>query len=170
MVLDGKSLQVYPVNGGVPEGSIHFSLFLLYFNELPDDVICNIAICVDDTALYSRHLILAKTTIGFRTWIWSTRHCELGTKWLVDFNAGKAQLVSFDWSNNTGAINLKIDGPTLEKWSFKMLGLTFSSYLDLCSYIIPIAKTALRKLESRFVLWSLFLLRLLCISINLSWR
>ena len=25
-----------------------------------------------------------------------------GRKWLVDFNAGKTQLVSFDRSNNTG--------------------------------------------------------------------
>ena len=29
-------------------------------------------------------------------------------KWLVDFNAGKTQLVSFDWRNNTGAIDVKI--------------------------------------------------------------
>ena len=29
---------------------------------------------------------------------------DLGRKWLVDFNAGKNQLVSFDRSNNTGAI------------------------------------------------------------------
>ena len=29
-------------------------------------------------------------------------------KWLVDFNAGKTQLVSFDRSNNTGAIDVKM--------------------------------------------------------------
>ena len=28
-----------------------------------------------------------------------------GRKWLVDYNAGKTQLVSFDRSNNTGAID-----------------------------------------------------------------
>ena len=31
-------------------------------------------------------------------------------KWLVDFNAGKTQLVSSDWSNNTGSIDVKMDG------------------------------------------------------------
>ena len=47
-------------------------------------------------------------------------------KWLVDFNAGKTQLVSFDRSNNNGSIDVKMDGSVLEeKWSFKMLGLTF---------------------------------------------
>ena len=52
-------------------------------------------------------------------------------KWLVDFNAGKTLLVSFDQSNNTGSIDVNMDGPVLEeKSSFKMLGLTLSSKLD----------------------------------------
>ena len=33
-------------------------------------------------------------------------------------NAGKTQLVSFDRSTNTGAIDVKIDGSVLEKKSF----------------------------------------------------
>ena len=54
MVLDGKSSQEYPVNAGVPQGSIlGSSLFLLYINDIPD-VVCNIAIYVDDTTLYSK--------------------------------------------------------------------------------------------------------------------
>ena len=48
VVLDGKSSQEYPVNVGVPQGSI---LFLLYINDLPDDDICDIAIYADDTTL-----------------------------------------------------------------------------------------------------------------------
>ena len=35
---------------------------------------------------------------------------DWGRKWLVDFNAGKTQLGSFDCSNNTGAIDVKMDG------------------------------------------------------------
>ena len=44
-------------------------------------------------------------------------------KWLVDFNAGKTKLVSFDRFNNTGSIEVKMHGSVLEeKPSFKMLG------------------------------------------------
>ena len=54
MVLNEKSSQEYPVNAGVPQDSILGpTLFLLYINKLPDDVICNIAIYADDSALYS---------------------------------------------------------------------------------------------------------------------
>ena len=43
-------------------------------------------------------------------------------KWLVDFNARKTQLVSFDQSNDTSAIDVRMDGPV--PW------LTFSSKVD----------------------------------------
>ena len=148
VVLDGKSSQEYPANAGLPQGS---TLFLVYINELPDDVICNIAIYADDTTLYS------KCDLGSDLWQQLELASELGSdlrdtmdwgsKWLVDFNAGKIQLVSFDWSNNTGPIDVKMDSSVLEeKSSFKMLGLTFSSKLDWGSYIVSIAKTASNKI------------------------
>ena len=72
---------------------------------------------------------------------------DWGRKWLIDFNAGKTQLVSFDQSKNTGAIDVKIDGSVLEeKTYFKMLWLTCSSKLDWGSYIVSIAKIASKKI------------------------
>ena len=54
---------------------------------------------------------------------------ECTKKWLVDFNAGKTQLVSFDQS-----YDVKMDGSVLQaKSSLKMLELTFSSKLNWSS-------------------------------------
>ena len=56
---------------------------------------------------------------------------DWGRKWLVDFNAGKTQLVLLDQSNNTGAIDVKLEGSVVEeKSSFKVLEWTFSSKLN----------------------------------------
>ena len=74
---------------------------------------------------------------------------DWGRKWLVDFNAGKTQRVSLDWSNKTGTIDVKMDRSALEvKSSFKMLEFTFSSKLDWGSCIIAIAKTASKKIAA----------------------
>ena len=55
MVLDGKSSQEYPVNAGVSQGSILGpTVLLLYINDLPDDITCDIAFYADDTTLYSK--------------------------------------------------------------------------------------------------------------------
>ena len=142
LILDGKSSQEYSVNAGVPQGSILGStLFLLYANNVPDQVICNIVIYADDTTLYSKcnqasdlwqQLELASE---LESDLRDTVHWS--RKWLVDFNAGITELVSFDQSNTTGAIDVKMDRSVLEeKSSVEMLGLTFSSKLDQGSQII----------------------------------
>ena len=108
MVLDGKSSQEYPVNQGPILGP---TLFVLYNNELPDDVICNIAIYADDT-LYSK--CDQASDLWQQLELASELESDLqgtvdwGRKWLVDFNGGKSQLVSLNWSKNTGITDVKM--------------------------------------------------------------
>ena len=55
VVLDGTFSQEYPVNVEVPWGYIVSStLFLLYINDFPDDLICDIAIYAGNTTLCSK--------------------------------------------------------------------------------------------------------------------
>ena len=101
MVLDGKSSQEYPVNAGVPEGSILGpTLFLLYINDPPDDVICNLAIYADDTTLHSKcdqpSDLWQQLELASELESHLRQTVDWGRKWPVDFNAGKTQLVSFD--------------------------------------------------------------------------
>ena len=95
-----------------------------------------------------------------------------GKKWHVEFSAGKTQVILFDRSNNTGSIDVKIDGSVLEeKSSFKMLWLTFSSKLDLGSYIISVVNTTASNWSFNLFYGVLkcLILRWLCISINLPY-
>ena len=98
MVLDGKFSQKYPVNARVLQGSIlGATLLLLYINDLPDDVICKIVIYADDTPLYSK--CYQASDLWQQLELASELESDLrdtvdwGKKWLVDFNAGKTQLV-----------------------------------------------------------------------------
>ena len=120
MVLDGKSSQEYPVNAGVPQGSILGpTLFLLYINDLPDDVICNIAIYADDATLYSKcdqsSDLWQQLELASKLESNLLDTVDWDKKWLIDFNAGKTQLISCDQRNNTGSIDVKMDGSVLEK-------------------------------------------------------
>ena len=57
VVLNGKSSQEYQVNAGVPQGFILCpSIFLVYINDLPDDVFCDIAIYAGDRSTHKRRI------------------------------------------------------------------------------------------------------------------
>ena len=120
MVLNGKFSQEYPVNAGVPRGSILGStLFLIYINDLCDDVICNIAIYADDTTLYCKcnqaSDLWQQYELAFELESDLRDTVDWGYRWLVDFNAGKTQVVSLDQRNNNGSIDVKMDGLLLRK-------------------------------------------------------
>ena len=89
MVLDGKSSQEYPV-----------------------------AIYADDTTLCSKcdqaSDLLQQLELASELESDLQDTVDWGKKWLVDFNAGKTQLVSFDWSNNNGSVDAKMNGSVLE--------------------------------------------------------
>ena len=90
---------------------------MLYINEPSDNFICNIAIYVDDTTLYTK----CDQASDLRQQLELTSEIESdlqktvdgGRMWLFDFSTGKTQLVLFDRPNSTVAIDLNIDGSVL---------------------------------------------------------
>ena len=109
------------------KGSFLVLQFSYYnFNDLPDDVIYSIAIYADDTTLYFKcdqaSDLWQEIELASELESDLQDTVDLGRKGHLDFNAGKTELILFDWSDNNGAIDVKVDWSVLEKLSFKMLG------------------------------------------------
>ena len=83
---------------------------------------CNIAIYDDDTTLCSKcdqaSDLWQELELAFELESDLQDTVDWGRKYLIYFNAGKTQLVSFDRSNNTGAISVKMVMSVLEKKSY----------------------------------------------------
>ena len=156
VTLDGVSSSSFPINAGVPQGSILGpTLFLLYINDLPENILQNIDIFADDTTLYSG--------VSSRPSRWDQLEyaadleldlksvVDWGKKWLVSFNPGKTQLVSFNRKRDPFLPEIYMNGATLdEKPNLKLLGLSFSSNLSWDSYIRSISLSASRKVGALY--------------------
>ena len=144
-----------------------------YNNDFRDDIIYNIAIYADDTTFYSKcdqaSELWQQLELASKLEPDLQDSVDWGRKCLVDFIAGRNQLVSFDCSNSTGATDVKMDASVLdEKSSFKMMGLPFSSRLDWDSYIIFIAKTVSKKIGVLICSMMFLFPDLICINLPYS--
>ena len=96
VVLNGKSSNWSTVPAGVPQGSVLGPLFfLVYINDLPENVSCSVKLFADDTSLFSvvknEHdtgLDMNYDLEKIRMWAW---------QWKMLFNADKIEEVIFSW-------------------------------------------------------------------------
>ena len=81
-------------------------------DDLPNDVIYNIFLYVDDVTFYFKvsDLWQQLELSSNKTYTTLSTGARSGKKWLVDFNPRKTQLVLFAQSMNSGAVDVKIDG------------------------------------------------------------
>ena len=93
--------------------------FCYYILDLSDGVIYIIAIYADNTTLYCNcdqaSDLWQQLKLTFELESDPQDTVEWGRKWLVDFFAGKTQLVSVDLFKITGAFYVKMNGSVLKE-------------------------------------------------------
>ena len=127
-----KNIQLTLEFFKVPFLVLHFSYYtVMTFLMMLFVILLSMLMILLVTLNVIRHLVCGNNQNSLLNLNPIYKTLDWGRKWLLDFNAGKTQLVSFEWSNKTGAIDVKMVGSVHEeKLSLKMLGLTFSSKLD----------------------------------------
>ena len=135
------------INAGVPQGSILGPLlFLIYINDIIDNINCKIRLFADDTSLY----IIVDSPVTAA----NTINNDLDTiynwskTWLVSFNPSKTESMLFSNKHHkTVHPTLYMNHVAIEQLdSHKHLGITLSSDLKWNSHISIILKTAWRRI------------------------
>ena len=124
MVLEGEESGSVPVTSGVPQGSVLGPiLFLVYINDLPDELSSQVRLFADDTAVY---LTIGGADDGKvlqndldRLSVWEDR-------WDMEFNPSKCQVVQVTSSKNLINTAYTLHGQILEV-------VTCAKYLGLIS-------------------------------------
>ena len=145
VVLEGESSSEVPVTSGVPQGSVLGPLlFLLYINDLPQNIQSQVRLFADDTAVY---LTVNSPQDA------NTLQADLDTlqeweqTWDMEFNPGKCQVLHISNSNNPLLSHYTLHGQVLESTdSAKYLGINISKTLNWNYHINEITNKANRTL------------------------
>lgn len=135
--LNGHLSKPLPVTSGVPQGSVLGPLlFLIYINDLPLHVSCNIRMFADDCVIYHTitnchdHHILQSNLNNIINW------CNI---WLMTLNPTKCKLLSFSRRHNPSRFQYSISKSCIELVeSYKYLGVTLCSNLSWRAHITNI--------------------------------
>ena len=136
VVINGTNSCYIVINCGVPQGSILGPLlFLIYFNDITDNVKSDSFLYADDTSICRPITnpeidfnILNKDLDNLSNW---------GSQWLVNFNPAKTKYIIFSKKHsNIGYPRLNLGNKELEKVkTLTHLGITFNSRMTWDSHI-----------------------------------
>ena len=139
VVIDGEESESVPVTSGVPKGSVLGPiLFLIYINDLPDELSSQVRLFADDTALY---LTIGDTEDGKVQQNDLDRPSELKERWDMEFNPSKCQVVWVTPFRRLSDVTYTMHGQVLEVVaSAKYLGVNIASVLSWIPHINRITK------------------------------
>ena len=145
VVVDGENSHSVPVTSGVPQGSVLGPvLFLAYTNDLPQDVVSQVRLFADDTAIYltieSQHDsdCLQRDLDLLQAW---------ESKWDMEFNPFKCQVIRATTSRTPFNTEYILHGQVLEVvTSARYLGVDISSNLSWNTHVDRVTANANRSL------------------------
>jgi Reverse transcriptase (RNA-dependent DNA polymerase)/Endonuclease-reverse transcriptase len=162
VVVDGSCSDAFPVNAGVPQGSVLSpTLFLLHINDLLSITANSVHSFADDSTLHASYALDQGSSSSqhqeLRFNVTSSLNsdinaiCQWGIDNLVEFNSCKTQsfFVSRKKDQNFPPVFMS-NNPLTRNNSLSVLGLDISSNLSWHSHVVSIAKSASKKLGFLF--------------------
>ncbi len=141
VVLDGTSSRPVDVISGVPQGTVLGPLlFLVYINDLPNEVLSIARLFADDCLLY-RIIRTVQDSIDLQEDL--NRLQIRADKWLMSFHPQKCEVIRITNKRKIIDAQYTIHGQTLQLVDkAKYLGVTFTSKLSWNQHIDTITKKA----------------------------
>ena len=147
VVLNGVESNVCYLEAGVPQGPILGPLlFLIYINDIVEDMECNINIFADDTSVQQSIIDITSFEKVNRD---LQRLTVFGKQWLILFNALKTEyMIISRQRNRPNHPNIFLNGePILEVDQHTHLGLTISNTLSWSVHINRVIAKADKRLN-----------------------
>jgi len=139
--VEGKSSETAPVISGVPQGSVLGPLlFLLFINDLPNNLISKTRLFADDCIVY-RHITSDQDQAILQEDL--NRLADWEAKWGMEFHPQKCTYLRVSRAKQPGCFQYQLKGTTLaEESSTKYLGVDFQSNLSFKNHVNRISKKA----------------------------
>ena len=147
VVVDNVKSEPLDVKAGVPQGSrLGPLLFIIYMNDIIEDIESDILIFADDTSLMATGSDPAETAQQLNRDL--QRISSWATKWKVLFNAKKSKDVIFSKKCLNNSPPLLLNETVIERVNtHKHLGLILTSSLDFSVQVNEVCLKANRKLS-----------------------
>ena len=147
VVLDGQASDPVPVLSGVPQGSVLGPvLFLLFINDLPDNIRSSVRLFADDCVLY-RNIHSLQDCLTLQEDLTSLGQWE--ADWQMKFNKAKCHSMRVTRHQHHKQIlfDYSLHNQTLENvQSAKYLGITITDNMDWGQHVSEISSKATKTL------------------------
>jgi hypothetical protein len=145
VTIEGEKSSPARVASGVPQGTVLGPmLFLLYINDLPDNIMSRVRLFADDCVLY-REIHDPSDAVKLQEDLNTLQQWEL--TWLMEFNPAKCNVVRFSPTRKPILSDYYIHGTLLERtYTHRYLGVLFSEDFKWSNHIDELVKKGNRHL------------------------